>query len=336
MKLPRFAQNKSSSDLPSSGRVTVKPKILTSPIPPVKLPTSVTTFSPPVMKTEPISRPSIRTAPVVRSAATSPYPQTRTPVMPKIGLRYSSTPKFDYLSEELSEDEVDIPLGEHENPWIPSNIDGPTDVKIISMTPVGTIAAVPTTTSRPVTPSRVRPPTPGRSLVLKVIDPSTGDPIKDPLLDATIYLDCTKPNDRDYHFVHDRMRSISQSIRELQNQYKNVFKPLLSIRGKVTKKQFETALSIYENNQVYYQDQIDSKSVDMTIIQTGLTELEHWFMCIIEPRTPEDLEGWKAREKNKITKGVSSYCDPELYPYIRSLSVDQRNFIMQQHQKMGL
>lgn len=79
--------------------------------------------------------------------------------------------------------------------------------------------------------------------------------------------------------------------------------------GKVSDQAFEEALSVYENNQVFYQDTIDDKSLDIPTIKQRLTELEHWFMCIIEPfhgGDTEEKEAWQQRERFKIIKGIIS------------------------------
>jgi hypothetical protein len=170
-----------------------------------------------------------------------------------------------------------------------------------------------------------------------VVKPKASSPVKiDPLLNATIYLDLTKPEDQDYHYVTTRMRSISKNTLDLQRQYKNTLRPILPLVGFVTPAQFEEALSIYENNQVYYQDRIDDQDLAISAIQLALTQLEHWFMLIIEPKPidPEDLPAWRERELTKINTGYSSYCDPDLHQYIQPLSLDHRSIITQYHSRL--
>lgn len=140
----------------------------------------------------------------------------------------------------------------------------------------------------------------------------------DILMKATIYLDCTKPKDRGYNYVAERMRSISKVTKELRASYKNQLKTLPEISGIVDQASFDYLLNIYENNQVYYQDCLDEGTLTLEQVKENLTFLEYWFMCIIEPKPqdPEELIDWKQRESGKITAGHSGYCDPELYPLI--------------------
>jgi len=232
-----------------------------------------------------------------------------------------------------------------ENPWLISKNERSAEVKITAITPIGTIAMVPTLDKRPPpTPRRVPPPiattpapgqTPTRHLTLRVIDENTGDVKIDPLLSATIYLDCTRPEDQDYNHVANKMRAITENTITLQKQYINQLRPLPKIHGKVSHDIFEEALSVYENNQVYYQDRIDDHGLDAPTIKQKLTELEHWFMHIIEPsvkgRDQDEIEARKEREQSKITRGISAYCDPELYPYITPAGKEIRAFIAQNH-----
>jgi len=217
---------------------------------------------------------------------------------------------------------------ENEDPWIPPKTDGPPDIKIAAVTPIGTIAMVPTSDKRPATPKRLSI-TPRQHLTLKIINGT-----EDPILTTAIYLDCTKQEDQDYHHVSEKMRKISTNTMTLQKQYSNEYKPLIDIRGKVSHSIFEEALSIYENNQVFYQDRIDSigeGQQDLDTIRIGLTTLEHWFGCIIEPKSQDDLISWKERELFKITKGLTAYCDPELYKYIQPFPPQIIEFIKQNH-----
>jgi hypothetical protein len=274
-------------------------------------------------------------------------PQAKTPLItPRFGLikQAAYTPKTPKPTDDIVTLKQDGDIDD--DPWIPTRTDGASDIRIAAITPIGTIAMVPTIDKRPPTPRRFvdlrsprippAPQTPGKHLTLKVIDPTTKSPVPDPILTATIYLDLTKPKDRDYNYVPNRMRAISENTLNLQRLYKNDLKPVPQISGRVSKAQFEDALSIYENNQVYYQDRIDDHTLDMATIRSRLTELDHWFMCIIEPRPSDDIDGWKNREKSKLIKGVSPYCDPELHTYIGPLPATLRTMIYQYHLQLGI
>jgi hypothetical protein len=149
----------------------------------------------------------------------------------------------------------------------------------------------------------------------------------DPMMNASIYLN----TGNDTKNVSSHMKSLSKNIKGLQQQYKNVLKPVPSEHGLVTKQKFEEFLSIYENNQVYYQEEIDDKTMDMEFIKRKLTELEHWFIAVIEPRPHDDVEAWRHRENSKLIKGYSPYCDPELYTYIKQAPLDLLSLVKRYH-----
>lgn len=210
----------------------------------------------------------------------------------------------------------------NDNPWMPPKSEtDPLSIKVAAMTPIGTIAMVPTADKRPPQTPRRRPPTPGHNIILKVVEE------QDPLLNATIYLDVGHNNERGYTYVSDHMRSIAATTSDLQKRYATQYRLLPKIQGRVTPVQFEDLLNIYENNQVFYQDRIDDKQVALVDIEHGLTQLEYWFMRIIEPVPTNDVESWKHREQTKILKGYSAYCDPELYKHIVPASSMLRNEI---------
>lgn len=212
------------------------------------------------------------------------------------------------------------------NPWLPAKSTAdPIMIKLTAMTPIGTIAMVPTADKRPPpTPRRLpaQPPTPGQTVnrvTLKVAQES------DPLINATIYLDLDKTNS--YNHVSDHMRSISAVTNNLHKHYATQYKPLPNVQGRVAAIYFEELLSIYENNQVFYQDRLDDNTMELAVIKSGLTELEYWFMRIIEPQAADDVTAWREREQLKLTKGYSAYCDPELYKHIVPAPVTVRNEI---------
>lgn len=222
-------------------------------------------------------------------------------------------------------------LSPEENPWLPPKVEGAGELKITAITPIGTIAMVPTCDKRPPPTPRKLPQTPNRNLTLRVVDEHTGEAKIDPLLTATIYLDCTKPEDRNYDYVAQRMRVITETTAGLQHQYSTQFRTLINVSGRVSQRMFEDVLAIYENNQVYYQDRIDDQAIPIQSIKDGLNALEQWFGCIIEPkpRDTDELEAWHDREMKKLTKGVTAYCDPELYKYIIPFNETLRAHIKQ-------
>lgn len=232
-----------------------------------------------------------------------------------------SCSKSSEIFEEEDEDDDDN-ISDGRNPWIPISEERSDYIRITGLTPLGNIISVPTSNQR----------IENRKLDVLLNDNNDVEP--DPILKATILLDCTKSTDRDYHYVSNKMKRITQNIINLQKQYTNKLLSCPSVKGKVTSTKFKQYLSIYENNQVFYQDKLDDKTMTLDNIKIALTNLEHWFMAIIEPKPPRDeIDMWREREKSKITTKRSPYCDPELYEYITPASDELINYISEQHIK---
>lgn len=198
------------------------------------------------------------------------------------------------------------------NPWIVRNPDSNTNIKITGITPIGTIAEVPTNFGKGLQTPRCAPRTPAPILTRKLEEENSDD---DPLLTATIYLNNT---DRDDKYVANKMRTITEHTMNLQKQYTNYYMEMPDISGDVDNDTFEELLLIYENNQVYYQDQIEDGTMSFTIIKQKLIELEEWFMTINEPKPldADEYQSWVERCQFKKEKGITMYCDPELYRYL--------------------
>ena len=338
LKLPNFARNKKIPNNPNGPNGF---PVIGSVVPIVQIATPPITLRTPAIG-------------IVNNVIPNTIPRPPTPlVIPNIGT---------VKKEPVTPSQV-LQIGE--NPWLRNKVPGSSDIKITSITPIGTIPMVPTCDKRPRTPRRI-PPTPGKQLTLRVVDENTGQPIVDPILTTTIYLDCTKPEDQDYNYVSERMRAITANTVNLQKQYSNEYRPLINVNGLVSPQTFEEALTIYENNQVYYQDCLDDHKldlpkglkvlpvgdteyllprgnlpanrlkIDLPNIKAGLTSLEHWFMFIIEPRSTDDIESWREREKCKVLNGISAYCDPELHQHIQPLPQNSRELIRQYHHGLHL
>jgi len=247
---------------------------------------------------------------------------------PKIIIPYDINDDINDDIEDNTEDNIFDPDIDdiYYNPWMPEIIKNASDVKIASYTPFGNIAMVPTSNRRPETPIRLTQ-TPRRQSIKKLVKEQ--DEEIDPIINATIILDCTKSEDRPYDYVSNRMKSIIAMTASLKGYHKHQLMPCPDIFGPVNYKDFDTLLSIYENNQVYYQDCLDNNLLTEDQIKHELSKLEFWFICIIEPHPvtqngelEEDeyyINKWKDREINKLVNGYSSYCDPELYQYITPL-----------------
>jgi len=188
---------------------------------------------------------------------------------------------------------------------------------LTGLTPIGELKKVPTSSIVPMRTPRTIP------------QPKVESKEQDPILGAQIFLDLTSKEVRPYDYVSKHMKAISETTLNLRKNYRNELKPLPKVSGLVSTTVFENALDIYENNQVFYQDQIDDGIIEREAIARDLTALEHWFMQIIEPKPRgSELESRNAREQLKLTKGVSGYCDPELYEYIGPLPPEIRAFLL--------
>lgn len=118
--------------------------------------------------------------------------------------------------------------------------------------------------------------------------------------------------------VANHMRSLINVTSSFANYYRTTCKNLPPFRGLVNQIQFNEALSVYENNQVYYQECMDDKSLTVADITAGLVQLEQWFAAIIEPDSNDNAADHR---KFLQSRGVTAHCDPELYPYLSSLLV---------------
>lgn len=104
----------------------------------------------------------------------------------------------------------------------------------------------------------------------------------------------------------EKSKEMTKLAKELESRIKLQPLPLINIKKrKLSYDEFQDCLDIYENNQIYYKDNI-----------VELKKLESWFSSIREPY-PEGadekiLEEWRIREKNRISKGISDYCSDEV------------------------
>jgi hypothetical protein len=215
------------------------------------------------------------------------------------------------------------------NPWIVKISDE--FFSMSGLTPIGTIDKVPTTPRRSkcrTVPVKRMCATPRRSVRLNIIrdDMCTIDP----LLAATIYLDFTKSEERPYNYVAEHMQNLSSNILSLQQQFSNTYKELIPLSGIVTREQFENALTIYENNQVYYKEMLEKNKITFDEFKKGLNELEQWFIVIIEPAST-DYDEWREFEKSKLRNGYSKYCDKDVTYVIEFLPDEIRNTIQKYH-----
>ena len=223
---------------------------------------------------------------------------------------------------------------ERSDPWIPQNIVS-VKTKILNLNTFNEINLVPTSSVKLQNPFDYIP-----------------DDKHEPILIGDIYLDKKNSKGRDYHYVSRNMQSVTSQITTqnsiLRSKYVTKYKNLIDTKGNVLSHIFDKCLRIYENNQLYYQECIDSAILSIEELEEGLTSLEHWFMLIIEPKEYaimgiEDeeekndcIETWREREVNKLINGYSNYCDPELCKYVSPLSKEDKTKLKKYHKKINL
>lgn len=192
------------------------------------------------------------------------------------------------------------------DPWFYNGKDISKNVIVNGILKDGTVAPVPTTNNIPILTNSSES------------EFSEGEEI-DPMVMANIYINSYE-NNRDNNYVNQNMKNISTSIRSLRSNYTMKIKPLTNDEGLVKQSNFDDCLSIYENNQVYYQECIDHCTLTKKELVEGLTALEYWFILIVEPPQQDEPTEWREREYGKIERGYSAYCDPELLDYVKPLS----------------
>jgi hypothetical protein len=192
------------------------------------------------------------------------------------------------------------------------------------LTPSGRIPLVPTSDARVTRPAHTAPP---RTTNVLPAEGSGGNNVAiDPVLTMSIYLNYSQQG---YHATANAMRSLSQGLQQVQQYYPPIYAELPSVAGLTNPTSFLACLEAYENNQTYY------AVCGATAEQ--LSQLEYWFLAIIEPcpsealsRTAaarEELLAWREREAGKLRRGYSAYCDPQLREKILPLPVAVREYI---------
>jgi hypothetical protein len=103
------------------------------------------------------------------------------------------------------------------------------------------------------------------------------------------------------------------------SQPNKIYKPKIEYieLNKKIKYNFSEALDLFENNQSYILEQIESQCINETLINQ-LKQLNSWFNKIKEPKPTDvnDIKEWKEREKFKKDNHYSIYLDKDLIPYL--------------------
>ena len=127
---------------------------------------------------------------------------------------------------------------------------------------------------------------------------------------------------------------IANSIKEINKEYIPNLMNFPEFTGIVNPKEFTKALEVYENNQSFYKYCWVNGLYSESEIKTFLTTMEHWFICIIEPRPINDVEDWVVRETQKLKSGVSSYSDDNLRSMIGVLPENVKRYIDYLHSQL--
>lgn len=102
-------------------------------------------------------------------------------------------------------------------------------------------------------------------------------------------------------------------VRPILTYNKNDYNILekLEITDKATKKFFDKALHVYENNQYCYLAMYEASIISEKQLSNNLTDLEKWFSRVTEPKLKikDEEEARLKREKFRRTNGYSYYCD---------------------------
>ncbi len=184
--------------------------------------------------------------------------------------------------------------------------------QVVSLTPIGSMVSVPT--------KKIKPP-----LTRRLCHQEETEDVN-PIAHATMYIDTS---DTTYITVADKMKSITRQTLYNRHLHYNVLMKLPNIQpGKVTKRKFDELLSVYENNQVYYQDEFDANHLTQDEFAAALTSLEYWFILYIEPKVQGETQAVIERERFKLTHGYSAFCDKTLYSYITPAPQALRDQIM--------
>lgn len=117
-------------------------------------------------------------------------------------------------------------------------------------------------------------------------------------------------------------------------KYETKLLPLPEVKGVVSREKWNEALSVYENNQVYYQDRLEDGKMSFAALRSGLTTLEHWFACVLEPVDEEELDSWLERQKYKLYNRVTIFCPEELKRFVEPLPGYVLDFVRKEHSGM--
>lgn len=269
-----------------------------------------------------LTKPKVPKTPTINKPSPSPL---RSPSTPKREFRPCASPSLcspSTIKRHIEPVKSPLFYRKYDNdPWFYNSKDITKNVVINGMLKDGTVAPVPTSSRIPILTNS------------EESEFSEGEEI-DPMLMANIYIN-SYDNGRTNDQIAQNMKNISTSIKSLRDQYTMKLKTLTNTEGLVKQEDFDKALSIYENNQVYYQECIDRCLLTKKELEEGLSNLEYWFMAIIEPGNIDDVMGWRERELGKLTRGYSGYCDPELYSYIRKIPPNIANVIRLYQAKLG-
>lgn len=104
------------------------------------------------------------------------------------------------------------------------------------------------------------------------------------------------------------------------------------IKSKKAQETFDLQLEKYQHNQYFYLQRLEKGKVSEKQTRRDLTDLEMWFVQIIEPPPKKTrkktsnygkyLEGWLKRERVKYQFSHSYYCDEEALKHLDKERLD--------------
>lgn len=222
--------------------------------------------------------------------------------------------------------------------WTPKSSGHSFTPEIANLTPLDTAARLPT-----------YPPNYNNTTnLLATLNPV--DPIVAPEPPATIppfFVEPQNKNDGRWSYVREKMTRLRAVIRYSTAQHQNVLQSCLPYTGEVSQAIYDDCLDVYENNQLYYQDEAQRRGVALSVFANELQQLEEWFVALIEPAPPfpgraptfnpkrptarqceerdrylylmSEYTEWHERAIHPLDNGHSVHCLPEVAELLRPL-----------------
>lgn len=134
----------------------------------------------------------------------------------------------------------------------------------------------------------------------------------------------------------EKVDNLAENIKDCTSKIETTYKSCFQASGRVSGKDWERALEIYENNQDFFYQKFIQNKIKEEKYSFHLNQLEMWFCGIIEPKKFTDKKlkqifedgNRDERERFKITHGRSFFCRKEIIPVILPFPDELINFII--------